>query len=110
MVSGINDSDAAAALEAERALVTALGGGCQMPIGGIAVPLTENDLELHAVVASLDGARAIRYKKVGRSDERRRTGPARWPSSCCAREQTQILKEARQNQSLIPNPESLRLT
>ena len=45
--------------------MTALGGGCQMPIGGIALPVTETDLELHAVVASLDGARSIRYKKVG---------------------------------------------
>jgi hydroxymethylbilane synthase len=64
-VSRIADADASAALDAERALVTALGGGCQMPIGGIAVPVGQNELELRAVVASLDGARVIRYKKVG---------------------------------------------
>jgi hydroxymethylbilane synthase len=68
-VAGLNDADAAAALEAERALVTALGGGCQMPIGGVAVLTSALDLELHAIVASLDGSRAIRYNKVGpRSD------------------------------------------
>jgi hydroxymethylbilane synthase len=61
----VNDHDAACALEAERALVTALGGGCQMPIGGIAQPIGAGDLELHALVTSLDGARVIRYKKVG---------------------------------------------
>ena len=61
----VNDADAFAALEAERALVLALGGGCQMPIGGVAVVRDAADLELHAVVASLDGSRAIRYKKVG---------------------------------------------
>ena len=61
----VNDDDASRALTAERALVTALGGGCQMPIGGIAVPAGASDLEMHAIVASLDGSRIIRYKKVG---------------------------------------------
>ena len=46
-------------------LVSALGGGCQMPIGGIAQPLGAHDLELHAIVTSLDGARAIRYRHSG---------------------------------------------
>jgi hydroxymethylbilane synthase len=65
----INDRDASCALAAERALVAALGGGCQMPIGGIARPVGAGDLELHAVVTSLDGARVIRYKKVGTQRE-----------------------------------------
>ncbi|HKY20973.1 MAG TPA: hydroxymethylbilane synthase [Vicinamibacterales bacterium] len=65
-VAQINDADTWSALEAERALVVALGGGCQMPIGGIAIPIGAVDLELYALVASLDGARVIRYKKIGR--------------------------------------------
>jgi hydroxymethylbilane synthase len=65
VVARVNDADALSALEAERALVMALGGGCQMPIGGVALLSGASDLELHAVVASLDGSRAIRYKKVG---------------------------------------------
>lgn len=64
-VALINDADALSALEAERALVMALGGGCQMPIGGVALLSGPTDLELHAVVASLDGSRTIRYKRVG---------------------------------------------
>ena len=64
-VAVVNDAEAAAALDAERALVAALGGGCQMPIGGIAVSAGPSALELSAIVASLDGTRAIRYKKVG---------------------------------------------
>jgi hydroxymethylbilane synthase len=64
-VDRINDAAAASALEAERALVTALGGGCQMPIGAIALPDGAEGLELRAVVASLDGSRIIRYKKAG---------------------------------------------
>ena len=108
-VSGINHRDAAAALEAERALVRALGGGCQMPIGGIAIPVTENDFELHAVVASLDGSRVIRYKKVG--DRTNAAGLGHQVAEGLLRQGAdQILKEARQNQSLVPDPESLRLT
>ena len=64
-VARVNNDAAARALEAERAVVTALGGGCQMPIGAIAVPVGETQLEMHAVVASLDGSRIIRYKKMG---------------------------------------------
>jgi hydroxymethylbilane synthase len=61
----VNDDDAFCALEAERALVSALSGGCQMPIGAVAMAHGAAALELQAVVASLDGSRAIRYKKVG---------------------------------------------
>ena len=64
-VARINDADAWSALEAERALVVALGGGCQMPIGAVAIPTGTLDLEFHALVSSLDGTRVIRYKKVG---------------------------------------------
>jgi len=64
-VARIDDADAAASLAAERSLVSALGGGCQMPIGGIAAPSGASSLEMSALVSSLDGARVIRYKKVG---------------------------------------------
>jgi hydroxymethylbilane synthase len=57
----IHDPDAGTALIAERALVSALGGGCQLPLGGIARrPGRDDALEMVAVVASLDGARVIR--------------------------------------------------
>jgi len=68
-VARVNNDDASHALDAERALVIALGGGCQMPIGGIAVPVGGSDLEMHAIVASLDGTRIIRYKKMGTQTE-----------------------------------------
>jgi hydroxymethylbilane synthase len=64
-VARVNHDTASRALDAERALVTTLGGGCQMPIGGIAQPVGTSELEMHAVVTSLDGARVIRYKKMG---------------------------------------------
>jgi hydroxymethylbilane synthase len=55
----IHDESAGVALAAERALVTALGGGCQLPLGGLAVH-DNGDLGMHAIVTSLDGRRAVR--------------------------------------------------
>jgi hydroxymethylbilane synthase len=56
---GIDDYLAHAALNAERAVVHALGGGCQTPVGALALPAPEGQLELTAVVVSLDGSRAL---------------------------------------------------
>jgi hydroxymethylbilane synthase len=58
-VARIGDEAAARAVEAERALVATLGGGCQTPIGAVAL-VDGDDLDLRAVVVSLDGRRAVR--------------------------------------------------
>jgi hydroxymethylbilane synthase len=58
-VSSITDAAAGAALTAERALVEALGGGCQTPIGALASPDGANGLDLLATVVSLDGSRIV---------------------------------------------------
>jgi len=109
VVARINDADAFAAFEAERALVTALGGGCQMPIGGLALPLAGLGLELRGLVASLDGARIIRDKKVGA-----RTDPAALgrhvAEELLRRGAADILEDLKRNDSRIPDPKSLRLT
>jgi hydroxymethylbilane synthase len=63
-VKRINDADAAVALEAERALVAALGGGCQMPLGGLATAVGKSSLKLQAVVASPVGCEAVRAWSV----------------------------------------------
>jgi len=68
-VARITDVDAAAALDAERAVVEALGGGCQMPIGALATPVDRLTIELVGAVASLDGSRVIRVTaRAGRDD------------------------------------------
>lgn len=56
----IDDRAAGAALKAERAVVEALGGGCQTPIGALATPEDGDTLQLVAVVVALDGSRAVR--------------------------------------------------
>ena len=64
IVRTIGDPIAAAALTAERVVVTRLGGGCQMPIGAYAVA-SEHELTLTAVVVSVDGTRTARADAQG---------------------------------------------
>jgi hydroxymethylbilane synthase len=63
-VASINDPATAACFEAERAVVSALGGGCQLPLGVIAMHTAEC-LQMHAIVASPDGSRHIRQSARG---------------------------------------------
>ena len=61
---GVHDDTAGVALTAERAVVAALGGGCQLPLGAIAM-LTDGRIEMHGVVSSLDGARVVKRYVTG---------------------------------------------
>ncbi|MGH9372666.1 MAG: hydroxymethylbilane synthase [Vicinamibacterales bacterium] len=63
-VRAVHDATAATALEAERAVVEALGGGCQLPLGAFAV-IREATLELQAIVCLPDGSRAVRARAAG---------------------------------------------
>lgn len=69
-----NDEAAAATLMAERALVAAVGGGCQMPLGALATVVDAGMLELDAVVASRDGRRMVRAGSRGTVEEARALG------------------------------------
>lgn len=64
VVATVNDVMAGVALAAERAVVTRLGGGCQMPIGAYATVETEH-LRLSAIVIALDGTREVRASGSG---------------------------------------------
>ena len=59
VLATISDPSASASFEAERALVMALGGGCRLPLGGIAIH-EGADLAMQAVVTSIDGARVLK--------------------------------------------------
>ena len=63
-VARIDDAAARVALDAERAVVTRLGGGCQMPIGAYAA-IDGDSVTMTAVVTSLDGSRAVRAESRG---------------------------------------------
>jgi hydroxymethylbilane synthase len=64
VLEAINDVGAAACFEAERAVVAALGGGCQLPLGAIAVHAADG-LDMQAIVVSPDGARSVRRRAQG---------------------------------------------
>jgi hydroxymethylbilane synthase len=69
----ISDPQATAALTAERAVVTRLGGGCQMPIGAFAA-LHDGELALTAVVISVDGSQVARTDMRGPTADARAVG------------------------------------
>jgi hydroxymethylbilane synthase len=66
-LGALDDASASTALTTERALVAALGGGCQMPIGALCRGVADHDgeIEILAAVASLDGARLVRCRQRG---------------------------------------------
>ena len=69
----LDDSASRQAVTAERALLTALGGGCQVPIAAYAT-VTDGMLRLRALVVSPDGALAVRDEVGGPAKEAARLG------------------------------------
>jgi hydroxymethylbilane synthase len=63
-VEPLNDVAAFAAFTAERSVVAALGGGCQLPLGAIAVH-EGHGLVMQAIVISPDGSRRIVRRGTG---------------------------------------------
>ena len=67
-VEALNDPPTRAAVGAERALLARLGGGCQLPLGALAMPFKDR-LRLWGLVASPDGRRAVRGDLTGTSGD-----------------------------------------
>jgi hydroxymethylbilane synthase len=92
----VNDVSAHLALTTERAVVTALGGGCQTPVGALASLIDAKTIEVVAVVAALDGGRIIRAAGRGAVNEAAALG-ARIAQDLIAQGADEILAEARVN-------------
>jgi len=97
-VARINDADTAALLDAERAVIAMLGGGCQTPVGALATVSRTSQvashqssvasrqsegenpesqvLDLAAVVVALDGSRIVRAHASGEMANARLIGKA----------------------------------
>jgi hydroxymethylbilane synthase len=88
----IDDAPTGAALAAERAVVTSLGGGCQMPIGAYA-QIDGETVHLAAIVIALDGTRDIRASASGSIREPGDVG-VKVAESLLARGADRILAEA----------------
>ncbi|HTY59899.1 MAG TPA: hydroxymethylbilane synthase [Bacteroidota bacterium] len=79
MLAGLDDPGTACAVRAERALLRALEGGCQIPIGAYGrIEDTGSGEELHldGLVASLDGRTVVRGKTHGRASGAEEIGRA----------------------------------
>ena len=100
VLAAVDDAEAAAALTAERALVQALGGGCQTPIGALASPEGEQMLSLVSAVVAVDGSRAVRGHVRGTRAEAAALG-ARLGSQLIADGADRILLEARREQGAV---------
>ena len=68
MISSLDDKLSHSAVNAERAMVGALDGGCQVPIGSYAT-VDNNLITLRGLVASLDGKTIYKLIKTGPMDD-----------------------------------------
>ena len=68
VLAGAGDAAALVVLTAERAYLTTLGGGCQVPVGGLAT-IDGDALAFRGVVAEPDGARLLRRRARGALDD-----------------------------------------
>ena len=64
LLSAIEHSTTRLAVSAERAFLSALGGGCSLPVGAVA-KVQEAEITLHAVIAAPDGSQVIDLSASG---------------------------------------------
>ena len=72
-VRTLDDRDSRRAVEAERSLLNGLGGGCQVPIAGLAT-VDGAHLQLIGLVGAADGSRLIRESGQSTVEEPLRLG------------------------------------
>jgi hydroxymethylbilane synthase len=64
LAEAMNDPSTMRAVRAERAFLAALEGGCQVPIGALAIPAAEGGGVLHGLIADIRGSRVVRGQIV----------------------------------------------
>jgi hydroxymethylbilane synthase len=64
LLSFLHDEDTAVAVEAERAFLKRLEGGCQVPLGAFA-ELRQNELTVTGLIAAVDGSELLRRSFTG---------------------------------------------
>jgi len=103
LLAVINDEDTGRALEAERSVVTRLGGGCQMPLGAYA-RVEGGRIAVTGVVMSPDGSRSARTAVSGGVHEAAHVG-TRAADELLAGGAGAILDEARRTLSTVEGRE-----
>jgi hydroxymethylbilane synthase len=69
LLAAIDDQAARAEVEAERAMLARLGGGCDMPVGALARVSPDGGLRIEGLVASADGRVVLRRVQTGPASE-----------------------------------------
>jgi hydroxymethylbilane synthase len=69
LLAGADHEPSQRALRAERALLAGFGGGCDTPVGGLAIARPDGTLELEGLLASADGHVVLRARRVGGDPE-----------------------------------------
>ena len=64
LLNAIHEPDVETAVTAERAFLSALGGGCSLPVGALAT-ISAEGIALHGRVVSPDGAKKLEVKLQG---------------------------------------------
>jgi hydroxymethylbilane synthase len=72
-LENLNDGETRAAIVAERTLLSALQGGCQVPLGAWA-RVERNELVLEACVCSIDGLQYVKQRATAPPDQARALG------------------------------------
>ena len=75
----LDDEETRTVIIAERALLSALQGGCQVPLGAWA-RIERGELVMEAVVCSVDGVQYVRQKIAGATERGRGTWGNAWRS------------------------------
>ena len=94
LLAGLDHGPTRQAVTAERALMRRLEGGCQIPVGALAV-VDGGDILLEAMVAGLEGESMIRMSTVGPAEDPEVIGE-RLAGEMLSRGADEILKKVRQ--------------
>jgi len=73
MVGALDDAETRTAIIAERALLAAMQGGCQVPLGAWA-RMERGELIMEAVVCSVDGVQYIKERATGAAENAAQVG------------------------------------
>ncbi len=105
VVTSLNHVPTDIAVKAERAFLSALEGGCQVPIGALAISNADGSLTLHGFVSDIKGRDRVRGSVSVNQESPEESGRA-LAADLRTRGATSLLLELRNSQQLIsPQPE-----
>lgn len=104
VLASVHDEDTWCQVRAERAFLAALEGGCQVPIGALALP-RDGKLTLFGMIADVDGRRIVRGEHVVHATNPELAG-IRLANDLRSRGATEILEGLRRAEHVpAPQPE-----